>query len=99
MSDNKNDVTCHICGDPSDHVKSFDGDGKPFIEYVACKKFVQMKEIKFCLKKDFAINVKSGVKWNSEHQCEKRYLCNQNYMKNDKHEMRKACACMWIPCY
>ena len=87
-SDNKNDCTCYICGNPSDHVRSFDGDGKPYIEYVACKQFVEMsprERDKTLFKKRFCNKcLKPGVKWNSEHQCDKKYSCNQNYIKNGK---------------
>ena len=42
-SDQNNTCICHICGNSSDNIKTFGRDGKPFIEYVACKNFVKMK--------------------------------------------------------
>ena len=32
---------CSLCGQTNDHVLSFDGDKKPYVEYVACKKFAE----------------------------------------------------------
>ena len=56
---------CHICGKLGNHVLSVDRDGKPCVQYVACKSFVDLqprerKKLLYkkrlcckCLKRDF----------------------------------------------
>ena len=75
---------CYICGKDEDHVLSWDSNRKPYIDYVACKAFVEKsphERNKIIFKKRMCTKcLKPGVKWNSEHQCDNQYICNQNYV-------------------
>ena len=80
---------CYICGGIENHVLSVDGDGQSCIEYIACKKFVDLKSRdrdKLLYKRRLCSKcLKPGVKWNSNHFCSKQYTCNQTYEKEGKH--------------
>ena len=89
---NNEDCPCFICGNSKDHVKSFDANSKPFIEYVACRTFAEMKtsernkllyKNKFCAK-----CLTPGVKYNSEHVCDQKYVCNQIYKNKNGKEIK-----------
>ena len=79
----KDNCICHICGENQNHVLSLDGDGKSCIDYVACKTFVSLQprdRDKLLYKKRLCSKcLTPGVKWNSEHNCNKTYSCNQKY--------------------
>ena len=74
---------CHICGKSEDHVTTLDAAGKPCIEYIACKKFVDLKtkdRDQLLFKKRLCSKcLTPGVKWNSDHDCDKKHSCSQMY--------------------
>ena len=88
ISQNDENCVCHICGYVGDHVISIKEDGKPCIEYVACKRFVGLKpreRDQMLFKKRFCNKcIKPGVRWNSEHSCNKKYTWKQTYLKHGK---------------
>ena len=71
-------------GKDEDHVLSWDPNKKPYIDYVACKAFVEKsphERNKILFKKRMcSMCLQPGVKWNSEHPCDNQYYCNQNYV-------------------
>ena len=71
------------CGKDQDHVLSLDSNNKLYVEYVACKVFVEKtlrdRDKLLFWKKFCSKCLKPGVKWNSDHSCSKDYLCNQPY--------------------
>ena len=85
---NKGDCVCHICGKGEDHVTTVNEERKPFIEYVACQKFVDLKpreRSQILYKKRLCAKfLKPGVIWNSKHICKINYSCKQTFYKNNK---------------
>ena len=79
--------TCSICGKSENHVSTPGKDGKPCIEYVACKTFVDFPTVereKVLFKKKLCNKCLSpGKKFNSEHVCDKTYICNQDFVNKD----------------
>ena len=82
--------SCHICGKDTDHVQSLDSNKKPYIDYVACKTFVEKtpKDRDFLLFKKRLCNkcLKPGAKFGSKHNCDKQYTCGQKFLKKDDTE-------------
>ena len=93
LSDSQNGSTSekcvrHICGKLGNNVLSVDGDGKPCVQYVACKIFVGLKpreRNKLLYKKRLCCKcLTPGIKWDTDHFCNRAYKCNQTYVKNGK---------------
>ena len=86
--DHPGQAICHLCDQSNDHVLSFDAKNVPFISYIACKTFAGMTckdRDKLLFKKKFCNKCLSpGIKYDSKHDCDKQYLCNQPYTKNGK---------------
>ena len=84
---------CYICSKEEDHVVSYDSSKKPYVEYVACKDFVDKtpkQRDKLLFKKRFCSKcLKPGVKWNASHDCDKQFICNQKFVKDD---VEKTCS-------
>ena len=78
---------CYICGKQGDHVLSFDSEKNPLIEYMVCKIFTDMTakdRNKLIFKKHYCAKcLKPGIKWNSDHVCDRQFICNQRYKKGD----------------
>ena len=75
---------CHICGKSDGHVFSKGTDGKAFIDYVACPTFSELtvKERHDSLFKKRLCNrcLKAGAKYNDRHDCDKKYVCNHDFV-------------------
>ena len=87
----KNDTPL-ICDKTVDHVISYDNDNNPFIEYIACKVFADMNcqqrdnllfKRKFCNK-----CLSPGVKYGSNHVCDKQFACGQNFTHKNGNQMK-----------
>ena len=80
------DPTCRLCGKSEEHVFSTDGKGKKYVEYIACKAFVDKtphERNKLLLRKRFCAKcLKPGVIWNSEHKCQETFACKQTFVKD-----------------
>ena len=76
---------CSICGKTDDHVLTLGKNGKQCIEYIACKKFVEMKtgeRDKLLFRKRLCGKcLLPGVKFGSNHDCDETYLCLQDFVK------------------
>ena len=82
---------CLICEKDEDHVLSYDSNKKPFVDYIACQKFVDMNSKdrdKFLFSKKWCGKcLKPGVKYGSAHDCDTQYTCTQKYKsKKDGNE-------------
>ena len=84
-------VACFICDKTVDHVLSYKDDKKPYIEYIACKTFADMNcqqrdnllfKRKFCNK-----CLSPGVKYSSNHTCDKQFVCGQPFTHKNGNEM------------
>ena len=77
---------CSICGKSTDHILSHDGSGKPYVEYIACKCFVEKScrdRSKLLFKKRLCNKcLKPGVKFNADHVCNKDYICGKTFVKD-----------------
>ena len=78
----------YICGKDEDHVLSCNLNKKPYTDYVACKAFVEKpprERDKILFQKRMCSKcLKPGVRWNTEHACNKQYICNKNYIHKGK---------------
>ena len=78
---------CLFCGSFRDHVISIDSNNQPYINYFACKKFVDMtcrERNKFLFSKKWCAKcLTPGVKHGSSNVCDDRFLCTQQYFKYD----------------
>ena len=76
-------ASCVLCGKLNDHVQSTDTEGKPYVEYVACKMFADKKprdRDRLLFRKRLCSKcLKPGVKYNSSHDCDTTYVCGQTY--------------------
>ena len=84
-------VACSLCGKTVDHVLSYTDDKKPYIEYIACKMFVEMncqQRDNLLFKKKFCNKcLTPGVKYGSNHVCDKQYACGQPFTHKNGTEM------------
>ena len=78
---------CLICGKSEGHVVKVGPDGKSRIEYISCKMFIELAASardKLLFKKRFCSKcLKPGAKWNSDHNCNKKYACNHPYVNKN----------------
>ena len=87
-------ASCLLCGKSEDHIQSTDQHGKPYVEYVACKMFVEKKareRDRLLFRKRFCGKcLKPGAKYNSTHDCDTQYICGQTY--TNKQGVETSCS-------
>ena len=75
-------VACLICGH-DDHIQSVDSQGKFYVEYVACKSFVDKtskERDRLLFRKRLCTKcLKPGAKYNDTHDCDTQYICGQPF--------------------
>ena len=76
--------SCVLCGDTKDHVLSYGKDGVPYIEYIACKVFVEktpQERDKLLFKKKLCNKcLTPGVKFSSTHDCDTKFICPNKHI-------------------
>ena len=84
---------CHICDKTEGHKVTKGTDGVNQIEYIACKKFVDMnpaERTKILFDKGLCARcLKPGAKRAPDHECDKKYLCNNKF--KDRQRREKTC--------
>ena len=79
---------CFVCGKSEDHVVTTDSNNKRVIDYFACKVFADKKPKErgnLLYKKRLCKKcLKPGAKYNSDHECNEKYVCNQDFKKGDQ---------------